>query len=55
MTQQSLTILSDMYPSLRAMSSIQTDATIQERMEAAGMCKEAEACSEFWKMEYLAE
>ena len=52
---EALTVLSDIYPTMRGIASMQSEGNVWA-MTDNGMCKaEAEACLEFWKDEYLAE
>jgi hypothetical protein len=56
MSQQALVVLTDIAPSLRGLSSLQSDEYCVERMvESGAHVEEAEACVEFWRDEYLPE
>lgn len=55
MSQEAFTVLSDMFPCMRSVASMQREESLW-RMVGKGMCEtDAEACLEFWKEEYLAE
>jgi hypothetical protein len=55
MSQETLTILSDLYPNMRSLASLQSEE-ITTRMVVAGMSEtDAENCLAFWKEELLAE
>jgi hypothetical protein len=55
MSQEALTILSDLYPNMRSLAGLQSEENTM-RMMAAGMSEaEAEDCLAFWKEEFLAE
>ena len=55
MKAETLTALSDIFPNMRSVASLQREEDTSI-LVAAGMCEaEAEDCVEFWKAEYLAE
>jgi hypothetical protein len=56
MSQQALTILTDLAPSMRGLSRLQTDEHVVDQMVESGVTmEEAEACVAFWRDEYLPE
>jgi len=56
MSQQALIVLTDIAPSMRGLSALQSNDFIVERMVQSGVSvQEAEACVEFWRDEYLPE
>jgi hypothetical protein len=55
MSQEALTIISDMFPNLQSLTILQRDEGTRTRISKS-MCEaEVEACLDFWKEEYLAE
>jgi hypothetical protein len=55
MSQEALTIISDMFPNLQSLTILQREEGTRTRI-GKSMCEaEVEACLDFWKEEYLAE